>query len=256
MKIHIPYDGVSYLEPYQGFRVKILMKCTKCEHEWKTTPQTIQQSNKKFNLNGCPECNYKRRYAEKQAENKAKIPPHIEVISEWNGSRNFQGVEGKVLFRNTKCGHEFESYPSYIIAGKTDCTTCGDIKRTTKRNINNSLRRVHDPKSWKQYQNDCHYASTKVFEANLQLFNPSGQERTVAGVEGGYQLDHILPKAVGYKLNIPYELISHIDNLQFIPWEQNRGHGAKLKGIPAIFDEYKQLILEHFDEIMNDTETT
>lgn len=238
MKTTIPYNGVTYLEPYQGYRVKILMKCSTCEHEWKTTPQTIQQSNKKFNLNGCPECNYKRRYAEKQAENKAKIPSHIEVLSDWNGSRNFQGVEGKIRFRNNKCGHEFESYPSYVIASKTECTVCGDAKRTTKRNINNMLRKVHDPESWKRYQNDCAYMSDKVFNANQEILNPNGYIRTLAGVPGGYQLDHILPKAIGYKLDIPPALISHVDNLQVIPWEENREHSANIKYIPLIFREY------------------
>lgn len=42
-----------------------------------------------------------------------------------------------------------------------------------------------------------------------------------AGVEGAYQVDHIVSVVYGYENNIPVELIASIENLQVIPWEEN-----------------------------------
>lgn len=45
--------------------------------------------------------------------------------------------------------------------------------------------------------------------------------RGLCGVEGAYQLDHIIPVSVGYEQNIPAEQIGEIANLQIIPWKEN-----------------------------------
>lgn len=45
--------------------------------------------------------------------------------------------------------------------------------------------------------------------------------RGVSGVEGNYQLDHIIPIHYGFHNNIPAEDIGNIKNLQFITWEEN-----------------------------------
>lgn len=241
-----PYKGVTYLEPYQGYRTKILMQCNNCSHQWNTTPQTIQQSNKKYDANGCPKCLHERRYAEKRKAYLARCPSHIDILSDYDGTQRYTGQH--VHFRNNNCGHDFWTVPTDVIIGRVDCSICGDIKRTTKRNINNSLRKVHDPESWKRYQNDCAYMSDKAFYANESLLNPNGYPRTLAGVPGGHQLDHILPKAVGYAIDIPAELMSHIDNLRYIPWEENRQKSASLQEIPAIFEEYREAILEYYKD--------
>ncbi len=229
------YDNVTYLEPYQGFRVKILLQCTVCNNQWTTTPQVVQQANRRGH-NGCPACKHNRRYGAIQAANIASLPQHIVPEPRWDGTRNF--TRGKFWFTNTDCGHRFETYPNYVLSGHTECTICGDLIRQFKRDKNNNARKVHDPESWKRYQNDCHYMSDKVFKLNESLLNPHGHPRTLAGVPGGHQLDHILPKAVGYSLGIPPDLMSHIDNLQYIPWEDNRQHSATIKFIPLIFRQY------------------
>ena len=45
--------------------------------------------------------------------------------------------------------------------------------------------------------------------------------RGLCGVEGAYQLDHIISIDEGYRQNIPAEEIGHIANLQIIPWKRN-----------------------------------
>lgn len=45
--------------------------------------------------------------------------------------------------------------------------------------------------------------------------------RGLCGVEGAYQLDHIIPISVGYEKGISAEVIGNIKNLQIIPWKDN-----------------------------------
>ncbi len=45
--------------------------------------------------------------------------------------------------------------------------------------------------------------------------------RGLCGVDGAYQLDHIIPVSVGYERGLSAEKIGHISNLQIIPWKDN-----------------------------------
>jgi hypothetical protein len=45
--------------------------------------------------------------------------------------------------------------------------------------------------------------------------------RGLCGVDGAYQLDHIIPVSTGYEKRIPAEKMGHISNLQIIPWKEN-----------------------------------
>ena len=45
--------------------------------------------------------------------------------------------------------------------------------------------------------------------------------RTLAGIEGGYQLDHIISIEEGWIMKKSPYIIGNINNLQFIPWEEN-----------------------------------
>lgn len=43
----------------------------------------------------------------------------------------------------------------------------------------------------------------------------------LCGVDGAYQVDHIIPVSYGYENNILPEVIADISNLRFIPWKEN-----------------------------------
>lgn len=49
----------------------------------------------------------------------------------------------------------------------------------------------------------------------------SDKLRGLCGVDGAYQLDHIISVDEGYKQQIAADQIGHINNLQIIPWKQN-----------------------------------
>lgn len=64
------------------------------------------------------------------------------------------------------------------------------------------------------------YKETKKFD--LSILPNYDKPRKLCGVDGGYQLDHILSIKYGFDNNIDPAIIGNIKNLQFIPWEENR----------------------------------
>lgn len=66
------------------------------------------------------------------------------------------------------------------------------------------------------------YLVSKVTEKyDLSSLPNYDKPRGLCGIEGVYQLDHIIPIQYGFDNNIDPEIIGHIENIQFIPWEQN-----------------------------------
>ena len=51
------------------------------------------------------------------------------------------------------------------------------------------------------------------------------------GVNGAFQIDHIIDIKYGFNNNIPAEEIADLKNLQFIPWEENIKKGYHGKSI-------------------------
>ncbi len=65
----------------------------------------------------------------------------------------------------------------------------------------------------------------KISERNYVLFkdeiNPNDFPRTLCGVEGGYQLDHIKSLKDCWYENVDVEIAGGKENLQIIPWKEN-----------------------------------
>jgi hypothetical protein len=58
-------------------------------------------------------------------------------------------------------------------------------------------------------------------QQDISLLENYDKLRGLCGVEGAYQLDHIIPVSAGYEQGLPAEKIGHISNLQIIPWKDN-----------------------------------
>lgn len=80
--------------------------------------------------------------------------------------------------------------------------------------------------AYRRYANKVHSLSNKLYESNKELINPNNHPRTICGVEGGYQLDHVVSVRYGFDNNIPPEEMSTIDNLQMLPWKDNLKKGT------------------------------
>jgi hypothetical protein len=57
---------------------------------------------------------------------------------------------------------------------------------------------------------------------NIQALENSDKPRGLCGVEGAYQLDHIIPIKYGFDNGILPSILGSIQNLKIIPWEENR----------------------------------
>ena len=58
-------------------------------------------------------------------------------------------------------------------------------------------------------------------EQDISILENYDKLRGLCGVDGAYQLDHIIPVSRGYEQGIPAKTIGCIDNLQIIPWRDN-----------------------------------
>jgi len=78
-----------------------------------------------------------------------------------------------------------------------------------------------------KYRNRVHRLSQKTYEKYVDEINPNGYDRTLAGVDGGYQLDHIIEVRFGFDNNIPPEVLAEKENLRMLPWKSNLARNKK-----------------------------
>jgi hypothetical protein len=78
---------------------------------------------------------------------------------------------------------------------------------------------------YSKYRNKVHRLTKETYRLYEQQINPLKLPRTLCGVEGGYQLDHIISIKYGFEHNIPPEELSKKDNLQMLPWKVNLQKG-------------------------------
>ena len=237
--------GISLLQSYTKSKEHHQVQCDICNHKWSSTPLANLQSHRKYGTNGCPNCNEARKQATIKEQRQTFLSkldniPHIELLSEYDGAQAFQSKEAKVKFRNNICGHEFETYPAYIVNQKTDCPICGKEERIARLSARNLANRFYtDPTQWMGYKSIVVSMTRKTYLANKHIINPHNHPIGKCGTDGAYQVDHIVSKAIGFKLGIPPELLSHHTNLQMLPWEENLAHKDKFKGdVPEVLKEY------------------
>jgi hypothetical protein len=71
------------------------------------------------------------------------------------------------------------------------------------------------------YQKKVRELTRQTYNMNSNLLNPNDYPFGKMGVEGAYQLDHIISVNYGYENGIEPEIISGINNLRVIPWRVN-----------------------------------
>jgi hypothetical protein len=91
-----------------------------------------------------------------------------------------------------------------------------------------TLRCEHTP-AFKLYSGRVHRATEKVYKKNIDMINPDNHPRTICGVEGGYQLDHIIPIIYGFRNNIDIEDMARLENLRMLTWKENLERNWKEK---------------------------
>jgi hypothetical protein len=73
-----------------------------------------------------------------------------------------------------------------------------------------------------------YYIKVWVITESQPLHKLKNSDKRCYMGKGCYHLDHICSIAEGYRNNFPPEVIGHIDNLRFIPAEENMKKGSKV----------------------------
>ena len=98
------------------------------------------------------------------------------------------------------------------------------------RNIDRSYQKDKEWSSWlrkddlsefRKYSGKVIRMSEKTYVKNIDKINSNRYPRTLCGVDGGYQLDHIKSIQQCFEENISIEEASSIENLQMLPWLDN-----------------------------------
>jgi len=143
------------------------------------------------------------------------------------------------------CSETFErSYQlimrkSKLYGKKTFCKACSrslitELRDTSGISLGNTKRIGPNHPRWKENKEDfAAYAykvrrkTEKVYEKFEDVINPNKYPRRVCGVSGGYQLDHKRSIKECFERGICIDDASSIENLQMLPWKQNRIKSGK-----------------------------
>jgi 5-methylcytosine-specific restriction endonuclease McrA len=84
-------------------------------------------------------------------------------------------------------------------------------------------RKIRNPliKEYTKYARTVHALSQKVYKKNIAIINPNNYPRTLCGVTGGWQLDHIIPIKECFQQGKSPEEAAAISNLRMLPWHDN-----------------------------------
>ena len=72
------------------------------------------------------------------------------------------------------------------------------------------------------YRNRVRWMTEKTYKEYKSEINPNNFNRTINGIDGGYQLDHIISIKEGFIQGLNEKIISDKQNLQMLPWKLNR----------------------------------
>jgi hypothetical protein len=78
-----------------------------------------------------------------------------------------------------------------------------------------------NPSDFKRYRNKVEFLTEQTYVKFLEDINPNKFPRTLAGVEGGYHLDHIVSVKEGFINGWEPEKLADKENLQMLPWLEN-----------------------------------
>jgi len=74
---------------------------------------------------------------------------------------------------------------------------------------------------FRRFRNRVTKLSEKTYQENIDIINPQRYNRTICGIENGYQLDHIISVKKCFELGMTAEEASKLENLQLLPWKTN-----------------------------------
>jgi hypothetical protein len=132
--------------------------------------------------------------------------------------------EDKVC-RNKSCRNIVKFSGSFVNGYRKFCSVkCSKNKDELKHiNLFNGVHKIREkPHNEKTlYFKKCREITRLTYRQNKSIINPNDCRLGKAGVEGAYQIDHIISVHYGFENNIAPEIIGGLENLRVVPWRVN-----------------------------------
>ena len=143
-------------------------------------------------------------------------------ISTIRGNRTGSNRGGKIqcVCQNTKCGKEIATLRSKF---RKFCShSCQQVAANVAgKGAGSRKMRNPDMPEYKKYVSAVHRITREVYAKHVESINPNGYPRTLCGVEGGWQLDHIIPIKECFERGIEPVEAAAVSNLRMLPWKEN-----------------------------------
>ena len=125
---------------------------------------------------------------------------------------------------------------------KTVCNTCSGVinkkgyKLNSKLTTEDRLEAIAKREGYPDYK--TYYATFEdrkkyhrrvwnlTYKQPIELLE-NFDRRGKSGIDGAYQIDHIIPIKYGFENGVSAEEIAHINNLRMLTWEENISKGSK-----------------------------
>jgi endogenous inhibitor of DNA gyrase (YacG/DUF329 family) len=212
-------------------------ECPICSNEIQYTNKRSWYNAKKLN-SSCRLCWSKK--ISKTANDKIKIGEH------WGGKRDKEkekNIDRPYTRKCPDCGKSIGYIRKHklqeAIKNNTVCNSCSSYKyNKTWTNVisDEHIKQMRATKagfdSWEEYKKK--YPKKQFYKREVWRYTyqndleklPNWEKRGRCGVDGAYQLDHIMSINEGWEKKIPPEQIAKWENLRMIPWKQNRYKGG------------------------------
>ena len=187
-------------------------KCIQCGKGFESKYKTVKHCSRK--------CSIKTSVANRIQNGRPKILPESKACE-------FCGSIFKPKASRSK-------YCSMSCAGKSNADPVKMAKIASSRDTSymqteaySLATRKETTSEYKRYANKVHRLSQKTYTLYGQEINPENHRRGRCGVEGAWQLDHIISIKYGFENNISAEEISKKENLRMLPWKENLSKSSK-----------------------------
>jgi hypothetical protein len=84
-----------------------------------------------------------------------------------------------------------------------------------------NIKRDYKTTEYKKYCSKVRFLTEKEYSKYHIIINPLNLPRTLCGVDGGYQLDHIMGVSDCFYSGVSIQDCSSLKNLQMITWKEN-----------------------------------
>lgn len=165
-----------------------------------------------------------KSYNKQFVVNVKDLPPHSIHLLECKCD-----VCGKYFKRKYENLHGKEIHRCFICEQRNRAYTRNDAPRRAavskyRKSITGELHAMFNPnkEGLKGYTREVRRLTEINYKKYAEKINPHKYRRTLMGIAGGYQLDHIISIKFGYDNHINPNIIADVTNLQVIPWEINR----------------------------------